>query len=194
MGQASTSSLSQHQTPPVVASTTVPNTASASVPSETMPDASSRSIGQVSWATITGKSETFSVQADTAMIDHVATVCPLFLSYKKVSMEGHHIPVSTVAMSVSKAISPDMVDAIQPMKNGWQIYTRIEETRVELQAAGVDLASKHVSLNVSYGEGLHSLVKLIIKDLPLHEVSNEHVLAAVKEYGDVLSDVKYSNI
>ena len=159
-----------------------------------LPYVPARSAGKVSWATIAGKSETFSVQADTIMIDHVATVHPLFLLYKKISVEGHHIPVSMVALSVSRAISLDLVDAIQPMKNGWQIYTRTEEVRVELLAVGLDLNGKHVSLNVSHGEGLHSLVKLIIKDLPLHKVSNKHILAAVKEYGDVLSDVKYSNI
>ncbi len=36
--------------------------------------------------------------------------------------------------------------------------------------------------------------KLIIKDLPLHEILNQDILAALKENFDVLSDVKYGNI
>ena len=37
-------------------------------------------------------------------------------------------------------------------------------------------------------------VKLIIKDLPLYEVSNQDVLATLKENFEVLSEVKYSNV
>ncbi len=37
-------------------------------------------------------------------------------------------------------------------------------------------------------------VKLILKDLPLHEVSNEEVLLELKKHVSVLSEVKYSNV
>ena len=36
--------------------------------------------------------------------------------------------------------------------------------------------------------------KIILKDLPLNEVSNEQVLKAVKERYEVKSEVWYSNI
>ena len=60
--------------------------------------------------------------------------------------------------------------------------------------AGINVAGKHVPLHTARGDGPHSLVKLILKDLPLHKVSNNHVLAEVKKHGEVLSEVKYSNI
>ncbi len=56
------------------------------------------------------------------------------------------------------------------------------------------MAGKHIPLNVARGEGPHSSVKLILKDLPLHEVSNNQVLNKMKKYSEVLSEVKYSNI
>ena len=37
-------------------------------------------------------------------------------------------------------------------------------------------------------------VKITVKDLPLHSVSNQDILDAVKEYCPVYSEVKYSNI
>ena len=59
---------------------------------------------------------------------------------------------------------------------------------------GINVAGKHIPLHVARGDSPHSLVKLILKDLPLHEVSNDHVLAEVKKHGEVLSEMKYSNI
>ena len=128
------------------------------------------------------------------MLKHVANVRPLFLPFKRVSTEGHHIPSATVAIAVTKAIASEKVDTVQATKNGWQIYVRSEQDCVELQAVGIQLAGKHIPLNVAQGQGLHSTVKLVLKDLPLHEVSNEHVLEAVKQYAEVVSEVRYSNI
>ena len=145
-----------------------------------VPDAARATLAS-SWVDIVGKSEKIVQQSHLEALDHVATVQPLFLPYKKVSVEGSQIATSTIAVAVSHAILTSQIDAVHATKNGWQIYTRSEEAQIELQAAGINVAGKHVPLHVAQGDGPHSSVKLILKDLPLHEVSNDHVLAEVKK-------------
>ncbi len=70
---------------------------------------------------------------------------------------------------------------------------KTEADRATLMVTGINLAGKHVSLNTARCENSDT-VKIIIKDLPLHEVSNQEVLVAVKEAFEVLSEVKYSNV
>ncbi len=70
---------------------------------------------------------------------------------------------------------------------------KTEVDRAQLLMAGLNIAGCHVSLAVSHKDNTES-AKLIIKDLPLHEVSNQDVLAMLKENFEVLSDVKYSNV
>ncbi len=119
---------------------------------------------------------------------------PIFLVYKKVSWEGHRIPIVDVATVVTAAIeSADQINGIQAMKAGWNIYMKSEVDRVALLLVGINLAGRHVSLAPSWHEHTES-IKSIIKDLPLHKVSNQNVLAVVKELFSVLSDVKYSNV
>ena len=57
----------------------------------------------------------------------------------------------------------------------------------------MNIAGRHVALTVARRENSDS-IKIVLKDLPLHEVSNQDTLMTVKEHIDVLSDVKYSNI
>ena len=87
----------------------------------------------------------------------------------------------------------DQIDGIQAMKLGWNIYMKTEVDRAQLLMAGLSIAGCHVLLAVSHKDNTES-VKLIIKDLPLHEVSNQDVLAILKENFEVLSDMKSSNI
>ncbi len=87
----------------------------------------------------------------------------------------------------------NQIDGIQAMKSGWNIYMKTEVDRAQLLMAGLNIAGHHVSLAVSCKDNTES-GKLIIKDLPLYEVSNQDVLATLKENFEVLSDVKYSNV
>ncbi len=75
------------------------------------------------------------------------------------------------------------------MKAGWNIYMKSEVDRAALLLVGINLMGRHVSLAPSWHEHTES-VKIIINDLPLHEVSNQDVLAVVKELFSVLLDVK----
>ncbi len=61
-------------------------------------------------------------------------------------------------------------------------------------ASGLDLAGKHISLEARTTLISITNVKITIKDLPLHEVTNEDVLTAVKQVASVSSLVKYANI
>ena len=79
------------------------------------------------------------------------------------------------------------------MKSGWNIYMKTKADRASLMVTGVNLAGKHVSLNMARCENSDT-AKIIIKDLPLHKVSNQEVLVAIKEAFDMLSEVKYSNM
>ena len=69
------------------------------------------------WASITGK------QYDSLFTgiasEHVSQVCPIFVAYKKVFWDGHHIPISEVALAVANAVeNADQIDGIQAMKSG----------------------------------------------------------------------------
>ena len=68
---------------------------------------------------------------------------------------------------------------------------KTEVDRAQLLMSGLNIAGQYVSLTLSLSDHTES-AKLIIKDLPLHEVSNQDVLASLKENFEVLSEVKYS--
>ena len=59
---------------------------------------------------------------------------------------------------------------------------------------GITVAGKYVMLHSDMHTGQRNMVKITIKDLPLHSVSNQDVLDAVKAFCPLQSDVKYSNI
>ena len=144
-----------------------------------------------SWASLAGKNVDLLFHGIAA--EHVSQVRPIFLAYKSVSWEAHHLPIAEITSSIAQTVDDtDQIDGIQAMKSGWNIYMKTEVDRAQLLMAGLNIAS-HVSLVVSCKDNTES-IKLIIKDLPLHKVSNQDVLAILKENFEVLSDVKYSNI
>ena len=94
-------------------------------------------------------------------------------------------------------MGPKNVDAIQPMRNGWQIYVKIDTDRQKLLTTGLELAGKSIDLQAPiWDPNFSQNVKIILKDLPLNEVINERVLMTLKslEGVDVQSPVCYSNI
>ena len=126
--------------------------------------------------------------------EHVSQVQLIFLAYKKVSWEGHWIPIADVVTSIAAAVeNADQIDGIQALKAGWNIYMKTEVDHAALLLVSINLAGRHVTL-MPYRHENNDLVKIIIKDLPLHEVSNQDVLSSVKEHMDILSDVRYSNV
>ncbi len=58
----------------------------------------------------------------------------------------------------------------------------------------MDVAGKHISLESCPFTVTTPNVKIIVKDLPLHEISNDVVLTSVKVICPIASEVKYSNI
>ena len=145
-----------------------------------------------SWASLVGKHSNSFFEGTAA--EHVSQVRPIFLAYKCVSWEGSQIPITEVATAITKIVdAADQIDGIQVIKAGWNIYMKIESDRAQLLLSGVNIAGRHVALTAARKENSDS-VKIILKDLPLHEVLNQDTLTLVKEHVDVLSDVKYSNI
>ena len=128
------------------------------------------------------------------MLEHTPQVCPVLVHYKKVSSEGYCTPLIDVVVAVGKAVGEANVDAVQPTKNGWQIYVKTEVDHTALLAAGLDLAGKHISLESHSFSTSSPTVKIVVKDLPLHEVTNEDVLEAVKQVAPVMLMIKYANI
>ena len=98
-----------------------------------------------------------------------------------------------MAVAVGKVVGDINVDAIQPTRNGWQIYVKMEKDRAVLIATGLNIAGKHVLLE-SHTFPANNNVKITIKDLPLNEVSNEEVLEGIKALTPVSFPVKYCNI
>ncbi len=70
---------------------------------------------------------------------------------------------------------------------------KTEQDRAQLLMTGINLARRHVSLSVSRRDQ-GDTVKIIVKDLPLHEVSNSVILSELKLHAKVSLDVKYCNV
>ncbi len=98
--------------------------------------------------------------------------------------------VISIAATVENA---HQIDGIQALKAGWNIYMKTEVDCAVLLLVGINLTGRHMTL-IPYRCENNDSVKIIIKDLPLHEVLNQDVLSSVKEHLDILSDVKYSNV
>ena len=126
--------------------------------------------------------------------EHVSQVRPIFLAYKCMSWEGSRIPIIEVVTAITRAVdAADQIDGIQVMKAGWNIYMKTESNQAQLLLSGVNIVGRHVALMAARRENSDS-VKIILKDLPLYEVSNQDTLTVVKVHVTVLSDVKYSNV
>ena len=59
-------------------------------------------------------------------VEHRPEVHLVFLNFKRVGREGYKIPLIQVATAVAKTVGERNVDAVQPMRNGWQIYIKTE--------------------------------------------------------------------
>ncbi len=86
------------------------------------------------------------------------------------------------------------MDGVQPMRSGWQIYVKMEYDHTLLISRGIQLAGKWINLQALVWEPGFANAKIILKDLPINEVSNDEILKAVKQKVDIKSEVWYSNI
>ncbi len=128
-------------------------------------------------------------------MDHVMEVPPIFLAYKRVSKEGQQISLVQVASVILRVMKDEMVlDAVQPMKAGWYIYMHTLKDRVALVANGVTIAGRYIQLQSKVRPEKQRLVRITLKDLPLHSVSNEDVLEAIRNICHVTLLVKYANV
>ncbi len=80
------------------------------------------------------------------------------------------------------------------MKMGWHIYMRTLAKRAKLVERGLHVAGHFVLLWSEVYLGALQLVKVTLKDLPLHCVDNEDVLDSLQKVCKVNSTVKYSNL
>ena len=131
-----------------------------------------------SWAQIAGKTHE-SLFTGTAS-EHVTQIRLVFLAYNRVAVEGHHIPISEVVSALAYTVgNVNQIDGIQVMQSGWNIYMKTEQDRAQLLMTRINLARRHISLSVSRRDQGYT-VKIIVKDLPLHKISNGVVLSELK--------------
>ncbi len=142
-----------------------------------------------SWAEVAVQERQAHFQTNVPMLEHKPQVTPVFVNYKWISFEGQKTPLIDIAVAVGKAVGNVNVDAIQPTRNDWQIYVKMEKDQAVLIATGLDIAGKHISLESHTTVVTHN-AKIMVKDLPL----NEEVLEAFKQLTPVASLVHYSNI
>ncbi len=131
------------------------------------------------------------------ILEHKLEVQPMFLGFKRVMREGYKIPLIQVAAAIGDVVGKQNIDAVQLMKSGWQIYILTEADRLKLMSTRIELAGKSINLQALVRDpNFTPNVKIILKDLPLNEVTNDWVLLALKnlEGIEVQSLVKYSNI
>ncbi len=100
-----------------------------------------------------------------------------------------------MAISIIQAMGTHAkLDAIQPMRTSWNIYMLTLLDHTHLIEKGIHLTGKFVLLHSKSQVGAQQLVKVTIKDLPLHSVGNEDVLEEVKKVCKVTSIVCYANL
>ncbi len=146
------------------------------------------------WLDMAAKERSQSFCDNIPMLEHIPQVCPVFVNYKKVSAVGFKTPIVNVAITVAKSVGDKNVDAVQPTQNGQQIYIKTEADRAVLVASGIDLAGKHIDITSRGDYASSPNVKITIRDIPLHEIANDKVLQALKEFTEEASLVKYCNI
>ncbi len=100
-----------------------------------------------------------------------------------------------VASTVVQALKDDTaLDAIQPMRYGWLIYIHTIADCEKLVSLGITLAGRYIPLRPELCSNCKTTVKVTLKDLPLHAVSNSEVLEALHEVLEVESEVSYCNV
>ncbi len=115
------------------------------------------------WAAMANKDCSKCFLSSIPMLDHTPKVNPVFIHYKRISSEGYKIPLIDVAIAAGKVVKDQNVDAVQPMRNGWQIYVKTEVDHAALIVGGIDIAGQHVSLESR--QALNQSVKIVVKDL-----------------------------
>ena len=86
------------------------------------------------------------------------------------------------------------LNAIQPMRYGWLIYICTIADHEKLVSLGIILAGRYIPLRSELCSNCKTTVKVTLKDLPLHAVSNSEVLEALCEVIEVESEVSYCNV
>ena len=82
--------------------------------------------------------------------------------------------------------SAETLDVVQPMKAGWYIYMMTQMDCNVLMSRGINVTGQHVVLCSELRLQQTATVKVTLKDLPLHSITNEQVLEAIKEHCKVL--------
>ncbi len=67
------------------------------------------------------------------------------------------------------------------MHAGWYIYMHTQSDQDQLIQRGIVVTGKLITLHSEVSSHQHDTVKIMLKDLPLHSISNEQVLEALKE-------------
>lgn len=128
-------------------------------------------------------------------VQHKVEVPPVLVAYCKVAIEGECISLMQIATAVLQVMGDQSVlDAVQPMKQGWYIYMQTLADHATLVERGLTVAGKFVPLRSELRHDAIHLVKVTLKDLPLHSIGNEEVLEAMKEVCSVTFAVNYSNL
>ena len=113
-------------------------------------------------------------------LEHEPDICPIFLGFKRIAREGSKILLIQVAAAVGVVVSQWNVDGIQSICSGWQIYIKTEADHLKLVSIGIELAGKSINLQAPVRDpNFTPNVKVILKDLPLNEVSNDRILATL---------------
>ncbi len=86
------------------------------------------------------------------------------------------------------------VDMVQPMRIGWWIYLCTHVDCAHLVAQGITLAGKHIPLRSEFHSTQCKTVKIMVHDLPLHEVDNDQVLEIMNGLCTVHSEVQYGTV
>ncbi len=128
-------------------------------------------------------------------LNHKTEVPLIFVGYNRVQTDGPWISLIQIAGTVVNAMGDgEVLDAIQPMQYGWYIYIKTITDRSVLVQKGLNIAGKHILLHSEYKSSQVKSMKVTLKDLPLHSVSNEEVLEALKEVCLVQLEIRYINV
>ncbi len=100
-----------------------------------------------------------------------------------------------IATSVADTMQDLMVlDAVQPMRARWYIYMKTTVDHATLVSKGITVAGRYIQLQSEVRQDRVHLVKVTLRDLPLHSVDNETVLETLGEVCQITSPVRYSNV
>ena len=133
---------------------------------------------------VTASTSTGPANFGVESLQHKAQVAPVYLAYHCVQSIGTdvRIPLFQVASAIANAVGGLALDAVQPIHSGWYIYMHTQVDRDALIEKGVVVAGCHVHLHSEQNPHQRDAVKITLKDLPLHSISNDQVLEAVKEF------------